>query len=327
VADKSYWFTTHWPHRVDQDDIHHRNIYLQAGKEHVGARIRAGDEVMIYESRTGDAIVIADAHGGTRVVKRKLGRMGAATVAEVAGQLEERPVDERVEHYASGRTRNWKWTAPTHAHFSNGFVPLKDVLRTLDLSPNYNMFGFGDANSGLRQIEPWQFDELLHIFRSNPTRKPIAPGGRRTKPGHPTEAGGEGDDHLLLKQYVAANPAAVLGEKGVETIGSEFKFGTGDSADVALRDRVGRVIGVEIEIAQRKPELEGILQAIKYRHMLAVMFRQRFDESRAVLVAYELDAWVKALCDEYDVQWAEVERREVSAWAQNNSRTPAGVNS
>jgi hypothetical protein len=319
VAEKSYWFTTHWPHRVDQDDIHHRNIYLQEGKERVGSGIRAGDEVMIYESRTGDAIVIADPHGGTRIVKRKPGRMGIATVAEVAGRLEERPVDERVEHYVSGRTRNWKWMAPTRAHFSNGFVPLKDVLRILDLSPNYNMFGFGDANSGLRRIERWQFDELLSIFRSNPARKPIAPGGRQTKPGNWPEGGGEGDDHLLLKQYVAANPSAVLAEEGVETIELEFKFGTGDSADVTLRDRVGRVIGVEIEIGQRKPELEGILQAIKYRHMLAVMFRQRFDESRAVLIAYELDAWVKALCDEYDVQWVEVRRRDVARWAQNGS--------
>lgn len=269
---------------------------------------------MFYESGSGDPRYVRDVNGTVRLVHRRVGAQGVTTVAEAAGPLEERDRAEAIEHYPGGKTRYWRWGAPTREHFSSGFVGRPDVLRVLDMSPKYNMFGFGEDHSGLKRIEPGQFDELLEIFKRQPPDAPLAPRGRQPAPGMWTEGSEEGPDHLLLKEYVAANASAVLGERGVTTHAVEFPFGTCDRADIVLKDGLGRVVGVEVEIAQHDGQLNGLLQAIKYRHMLAVLFRQRFDEARSLLVAYSLAPAIKQLCDDYAVRWVEVDRREVQAW-------------
>ncbi|HYE21807.1 MAG TPA: hypothetical protein VEA69_25430 [Tepidisphaeraceae bacterium] len=318
----NFWLTTHWPNLLDSTDAHHRDIYLQDGKERYGVEIDDDDKVLFYESKSGDAPLVKGADGRERLVRRKRGAEGIVTVADVAGPLEERAKAEAIEKYRGGKTRYWRWKAPTKNEFSNGFVSRADLLRVTDQSPNYNMFGYGDGHSGLKKITADQYEELLAIFKRNPARLPLAPKGRKPPKGHWTEGGGEGPEHLTLKNYVAANPAAVFGEAGVRTHAVEFPFGTCDRADIILKDHVGRGIGVEIEVAQRDGQLDGLLQAIKYRHMLAVLLGQRFDETRAALIAYTLSDTIKGLCERYEVRWIEVDRRDVATWS---ARQPRGA--
>jgi hypothetical protein len=67
-------------------------------------------------------------------------------------------------------------------------------------------------------------------------------------------------------------------------------------------------------VEQDDMETAGLLQAIKYRHMLAVMHNRPFRESRALLVAHRLGKRIKDLCREYDVQAIEVARENVARW-------------
>ena len=113
---------------------------------------------------------------------------------------------------------------------------------------------------------------------------------------------------------MAAHPTLVLADSGASTIGTEYSFQTGDRADVVLKDTIGRVIGVEIEVSQPDGARDGILQAIKYRFMLALMFRLRFSECRSLLVAYSIADSVKHLCDEYEVEHLEIDRSIVAEW-------------
>ena len=114
----------------------------------------------------------------------------------------------------------------------------------------------------------------------------------------------------------------ILRNTGVSTIGTEYCFQTGDRADVVLKDNIGRIIGVEIEVSQPDGTRDGILQAIKYRFMLALMFRLRFSESRSLLVAYSIADSIKQLCNEYDVECVVVDRSAVAEWdrARQTSR-------
>ena len=77
---------------------------------------------------------------------------------------------------------------------------------------------------------------------------------------------------------------------------------------------MNRPWGVEVEVEQDDTELAGLLQAIKYRYMLAVMHGRPYDETRAVLVAYKLGSGIKALCEKYAVKAVEVERSAVERW-------------
>jgi hypothetical protein len=206
---------------------------------------------------------------------------------------------------------NWAWKATTSHHVSNGFVPKADALRVLDYAPDYAMRGIGPMNSGLREISRDQCEELLHIFVSNPQAKGPAPGGEEPPPGY---GGGEGIDHKTLKEYVATCPSIALGEDGITTFKMEYPFRTGDRADVILKDDTGRYIGVEVEISQNDKQIEGLLQTIKYRHMVAVTEGVTFEECRAVLIAYSLSNGIKELCRRYDVKAVEIKRELVEDW-------------
>ena len=69
-----------------------------------------------------------------------------------------------------------------------------------------------------------------------------------------------------------------------------------------------------MEVEQDDTELAGLLQAIKYRHMLAVMYGRPFRETRALLVAHRLSGKIKHLCREYQVQPVEITREDVARW-------------
>jgi hypothetical protein len=306
-----YWFTTHWPLTNEHKGEHHRNVYLQSGRQSVAQNMSPGDKVLIYESKTGPTIVEEFADGTRRRIAQGNGRSGIVTVAEIAEPLSRRPGSEGVAKYADGTEMNWAWKATTRHHVSNGFVAKPEVLRVLEYAPSYAMRGIGPMNSGLREISQSQYEDLLRMFVGSTQAKGTAPGGEEPPPGY---GGPEGIDHRTLKEYVAACPSIALNEDRITTLKMEYSFRSGDRADVVLKDETGRFIGVEVEISQSDKQTEGLLQAIKYRHMVAVTEGVTFEECRAVLIAYSLSNRIKELCHRYDVTPIEIKRPTVEEW-------------
>jgi hypothetical protein len=156
----------------------------------------------------------------------------------------------------------------------------------------------------------------LAIFLAN--QPPILPPSESVSVGHVAGGGGESPEHEALKKYVAQEPSLVLRETGLRLVKEEYPFACSDRADVVLVDSMNRPLGVEVEVEEHDGDLAGLLQSVKYRHMLAVVCGRPFRESRAVLVAYKLGAGIKALCRQYDVQAVEVDRDIVENWRANN---------
>jgi len=67
-------------------------------------------------------------------------------------------------------------------------------------------------------------------------------------------------------------------------------------------------------------DLPGLLQAVKYKHMLAVIHRLEFAEVRGLLVARSIDSLMKARAKQNGIEWREVaqfpERTRVDGAAQ-----------
>ncbi|NQT74275.1 MAG: DUF91 domain-containing protein [Chloroflexi bacterium] len=299
-----YWMTTHWPptEDVDLDDFEPEGIYLPDGREQAGNDIKIGDIVLIYQSRTGRAEK-AYIKGEKVTIHCAEGRQGIIAIAEVVGNLKEIPGSE-ISTYVDGSNIWWRWHADTVLVSTNGFVPLSEVNRVLGYSSNNLLKGFGDYHSGLKKLEEDEFWELVRIFKNRPRKMATI---RKAKK-HPQKvssgkSGGESDEHLNLKQYIASDPEKVLGESGLKTIKVEYEFPTGDRADIALEDSMGRIIGLEVELSVDKGQLEGILQAIKYRYMLALMEERKYYETRSFLVAHSIHNEMKKICDKYKVEY------------------------
>ncbi|MCG2710905.1 MAG: hypothetical protein L6416_01010 [Candidatus Omnitrophica bacterium] len=70
----------------------------------------------------------------------------------------------------------------------------------------------------------------------------------------------------------------MLNEEGLITIGKEYPFPTNDRADIVLKDKYGRIIGVEIEVEVNDDENAGPIQAIKYRTDKSITNLRRFEK-------------------------------------------------
>lgn len=306
------WMTTQWPARTDSE-AEHGSIYLPDGREEAGRDIRPGDMVFIYESGTGPTLVETLADRTKRYVPCRRGRQGIVAVATVLTPVT--ATDSLPEHYVGHEPLWWRWVAETHEEVTTGFVPVADVRRVLGYSAGYKFRGFGELRSGVKRLAHDQADSLLALFLAK--QPPILAPSARTHRGHPTPGGGEGPEHEALKNYVAQEPSLALQEPGLRTIKVEYEFPCSDRADVVLADSMNRPWGVEVEVEQDDTELAGLLQAVKYRHMLAVMHGRPFRETRAVLVAYKLSNGIKSLCGKYDVLAAEVDRSAVARWRRS----------
>src|SRR5207244_768 len=117
------------------------------------------------------------------------GRSGIVTVADVNSSFTKVDSSEAQQRYTDGSKKNWAWKAETRNHISSGFVPLNEVNRVLGYKSGSVLRGFGDLNSGLKEIDASTYHELLRIFRQNPRRSAPAPGGRAPPPGHWREGG------------------------------------------------------------------------------------------------------------------------------------------
>ena len=86
----------------------------------------------------------------------------------------------------------------------------------------------------------------------------------------------------------------------------EFPFPTNDRADVLFKDDRDRLVAVEVEVDVGPFDLPGLLQAIKYKHMLAAIHRLDAGDVRGLLVARRIDPAMKARAKQNSVECREV---------------------
>jgi len=227
--------------------------------------------------------------------------------------------------YADGRKTLWKWKADAEIISTSGFISRIEALKILGYSPNYTFRGYGKAKSGLNCITKKQFEALLAEFKSTDSEKaPLITAAKKDlskeKIGGKWSGrkGGEGKEHLNLKNYIANNLETVFNEEGVQVIEVEYTFSSGDRADILLKDRYGRVIGLEVETEVKGDAygMAGVLQAIKYRFMGALTEKVSYADSRSFLVAYSISPKVKEICKKYEVETIEVSKEVVINWAK-----------
>lgn len=295
-----YWLTTHWPPHEQQPEDEVGGIYLEEGKQVVGANIAPGDLVFIYQSLTGPTELRQQADGSTIRLRPWRGRGGIVSLECVTSKIMQ-DEDPTQTEYTDRRPMVWSWSASTRTLNSSGFVPKTDVNRVLEYKHGNRLHGFGTKRSGLMEISERQFEELVEIFKRNappPMDKRIK-GGTGTGTGH---GWGESEEHRKLKGWIATLPTDALGESGLTTIQEEYPFPTGDRIDVLLEDHYGRVVAVEVEVEIGPGQIEGPLQALKYCAMASLTRRKKPGEGRAVLIAYDICDEILKLCVEYKIE-------------------------
>lgn len=307
----NYWLTTHWPpYEGETRDHVAGGVWVPDGRESAATGFAVGDIVFIYHPRTGRTLIETLADGTEKLCRCQKGREGVVAVGVISGPLVSHD-DEAPERYTNGTTTWWRWYAPVSLQSRSGFIPREELATALGYKSNYNMRGLGEMHSGLKRLNLQEYETLLRLYRDS---TPTEPAIQITKGTHPPIGGGEGPQHLALKEYVAAYPSLVLGEADVTTFAVERGFPTGDRADIVLRDSYGRFIGLEVEVVVGSGDIIGALQAVKYRRMLEMSMGSRHGDGRAVLVAYTIAADVKKLCASYEVECREVPEERVVAW-------------
>lgn len=114
----------------------------------------------------------------------------------------------------------------------------------------------------------------------------------------------EGKEHKLLKKYLADHPETL--ERGLKFECEEYPFITGDRVDLLFSDAFGKLVVIEVEPKVEKDQLVGLLQAVKYKYMLAVRVKKNFHYVRAFLVAKIIHSSVKRLAKRYGVTTKEI---------------------
>jgi hypothetical protein len=276
-------------------------VYVPDGHQANAKALQEGDLVFIYESGRGETEVLYDAFGNRVLRKCLVGEQAIVTVAEVADSLLKHP-NWPVTKYVGGRTRWWCWHAPTRQESTNGRVSRERVNEIMGWKPGNRLRGLGKG-SGVIEVSADKAEALLDAFSGS------GGGLSRLKKveGRPFEyhvkpTGGESPAHLALKNYISKYPARVLKEQGLQLVKVEFRFPTGDRADVVLMDSRGRVVGLEVELDVGDQDLPGVLQALKYRVMLELLIGCTPGEGRAVLVAHSVTQKIRKLCMEYNIE-------------------------
>jgi hypothetical protein len=115
----------------------------------------------------------------------------------------------------------------------------------------------------------------------------------------------EGILHQELKRAVADSPEEHLGEP-LRLIKVEYQFPTNDRADILFADSQKRLVAVEIEVDVGPLDVSGLLQAVKYKHMLAVLYRLRPTDVRGILVARTVHDVMKQRAQRYGIEVREI---------------------
>jgi len=115
--------------------------------------------------------------------------------------------------------------------------------------------------------------------------------------------GGEGAEHLSLKEWVHDHPEEFQ-IQGVSDRGMEHRFASGDTVDILFSTAGGLDVVVEIETDDPLP---GAHQLLKYRVLRCGQRRIPLESNsvRAVLVAWHVDENTEDFCSQYGITWFE----------------------
>ena len=116
--------------------------------------------------------------------------------------------------------------------------------------------------------------------------------------------GGEGEEHRTLKEYLADNPS-LFGE-GLELVNTEYRFRSGDEADILFEDSSENPVTVEVKPPILSGSDQEIWQAVKYKHLAAVEYGLPCEDVRSILAAPEIPEDVKEKCKELGIEPIEV---------------------
>ena len=116
--------------------------------------------------------------------------------------------------------------------------------------------------------------------------------------------GGEGQPHQNLKKSLADNPSQ-LGA-GLTLVKVEYRFVSGDEADILLEDGFGSPVTVEVETHIPSGNYVGVWQAVKYKHLAAVEYQLPCEQVHSILAAPKIPDDVKAKCVELEIEAREV---------------------
>ena len=116
--------------------------------------------------------------------------------------------------------------------------------------------------------------------------------------------GGEGEKHRTLKEYLADNPS-LFGE-GLKLVDIEYRFGSGDEADVLFEDSSGNPVTVEVKPPISSGSDQEVWQAVKYKHLAAVKYGLPCEEVRSILAAPKIPDDVKEKCKKLGIEPFEV---------------------
>jgi len=315
----NYWITTHYPPTKDDVKYDLTGVWIVDGKERVAEKLRPDDLVLIYQAKSGKSIIRQEIDGTRKIVGCIKGRGGVVSITRALTNLQKYPDTPETE-YIDGQKRWWCWYAETEIISTNGFVSREDLNVLLGYKKNNVLKGFGNRHSGLKLITKDQFEKIVELFKKIPTKKDLSIDKALAKNNSYKKRNSvESKAHRDLKNYIASNPSEALNEDGLITIHKEYLFPTADKADLVLEDSFGRIIGLEVELKVEDWQLEGVLQAIKYRYMLELVKQRNIGEGRAILVAYSISPTIIKICKQYDVECITVDKKDVISWSQNKS--------
>ena len=139
---------------------------------------------------------------------------------------------------------------------------------------------------------------------SNRNRQQSTPSDS-SRGGHGGRGGGEGELHLNLKNSLAKSPT-LLG-KGLRRGNTEYRFTSGDVADILLKDNSGNPVTVEVETHIPSGNYVGVWQAVKYKHLAAVKYGIPCENVRSILAAPRIPDDVKQECKRLGIEPVEVD--------------------
>lgn len=299
----NYWLTTHWPRPQDTPSSEpYSGVWVKDRQWAVIKELAPGDLVFIYESKSGALPLGENPDGSTFAMPKAEGKAAIVALVRVIKRAVELP-DSREIPYDNGQLLWWRYRAQTEPVNSGACIPREEFLPVIGYNPNWNLHGFGDNHSGVKRLTVEQFTALRAMYEKLTDLTDQQRIRKNTRGGQFGGPGGEGDVHRDLKERIAADPAGVLGERGLSLEKIEFAFKhTGDRIDVLLRDEDMKYVAVEVEVECDPSHLAGALQCMKYRAMLAYYFERPLAEVRCILVAHKIAPQVKARCDAFEIQ-------------------------
>jgi hypothetical protein len=115
---------------------------------------------------------------------------------------------------------------------------------------------------------------------------------------------GESGAHQSLKEWYAKHPQDLGLEKGTQPGEIEYRFRSGDAADIMFVR--GKHLYAVVEVETNCP-LPGAHQSLKYKTLLCAEkgFPVNSKNILAFLVAWHIPSYVRKFCDKYSIKYFE----------------------